>query len=691
MLAAAALALLVATGPSLVAIPEEPGAQVLLEGDVFQAVAADLDGDGAREIVVLRRGARSIVAEAWHQVGETWRTLGGPIEVVPSNELLVTWTGTPARLLVRSIDGAERVTLVRQPIDRRSDPDESCCLLLDDLVLHGDGIRLARVAEPSVAIGAVHVIDLDGDGIDELVTSRSILPLGDTSFPTAIAVHRWDGARLSASEGELPIGSGDTPFVLGDSDGRPGQELGIVATLGRPTLYRVSLPAPGSGDVLAVEDAGLVVDDAIAVPIGPDVGIAILARGTLGVHRWPAGDALGPPISRVPLGEAAFLGVVGLDGTDSVVARQTAGGDRLHAFGLPELTPPRFGAITRSPAAAAFASGPILPFVGQLPGGGPDGRPAIVFGGRLLSSATPRPQEPLSGARIATMAGSQPIGIVGAEEPQLALLHAALGPPLDPRGGRLDPPSVNTAAAVSVAPFDAARMPELEDASLAPSLSGAVLVGSRHAIAIGPGGFTASVAAPPGSRVYVGSEDPSVVETIVAVPESGSVEVPIPAAAVPTPGARYRASLGVTTPAGHSYLATWDVRVLDQAPALEVSVTTRTGSGEVEVTGQTAPFAMVTADGRLLSVDDDGRFAVRVPAPPWPTAITVVATDPFGNVAERLVSGVGWFDYRGLPWIPIVAVGVAAAATLLYVRVPRTRPMPRRADDDAGFVELEPD
>ena len=118
---------------------------------------------------------------------------------------------------------------------------------------------------------------------------------------------------------------------------------------------------------------------------------------------------------------------------------------------------------------------------------------------------------------------------------------------------------------------------------------------------------------------------------------------------------------------------------------------TSIGSGNVEVTGRSADFATVTIDGQPVSVGGDGRFAARLPMPPWPTAISVVATDPFGNVAERSVTGVGWFDYRGLPWIPIVAVGVAVAGAVLYVRVPRTRPIPRRADDDAGFEELEPD
>ena len=686
---AAAVAILATLGPMLVAIPDEPGAEVLLEGAIYQAVAADLDGDGAREIVVLTHGdGAAIAASAWGETSGGWRRVGAPLEVVPGASIPgVAWLGTPLRLLVRSVDGADRVTLVRQPLYRDTDDGPACCLLLDDLLLDADGLRLDQAAPTRNAVDAIRAIDLDGDGTDELVTTTSVPPLGDISYPTDVRIHRWSGDRFAVTDSRLEIGSGDTPFLLGDSDGRPGDEMALIATAGRPTLYRLSLGA--QGDALVAEDAGIVADGAVAVPIDAARGIAILSRGTLAVHSWPSGEPLGPPVGEVPMGEAAFLGTVALDGTDSVVLRQVVGGDRIHALGLPGLAPPRFGAITRSPAAAAFGSGPVLPYVGPVPGGGFDGRPAIVYGGRLLSSAAPIQSEPFSGVRFATMAGSQPIGLVGAGGAQLALLHGASGPALDPRGGRLEAPTLNVPSAVSVAPLDLALTPELEDASLQPPISGTISIG--RSIAIGPGGFTATVAAPPGSRVYVGSEDPSVVETIMAVPESGSVAVPMLPSGVTTPSPRYRASLGVTTPAGHSYLATWEVRVLDGPPALEVSIVTPLGSGEVEVSGQSTPYASVTVDGQAVATDADGGFVVRRPLPPWPTEITVVAADPFGNVAERSVTGVGWFDYRGLPWIPIVAVGVSVAGLLLYVRVPRSRPMPRRADDDAAFEELEPD
>ena len=692
MLASAALALVVTIGPSLIAIPDEPGAEVIVEAAIYQAVAADLDADGAREIVVLAHGDGSaIAATAWGESDGVWRRIGQPLEVVPGASIPgVASLGTPLRLLVRSVEGRDRLTLVRQPQYRDEEGGGRCCLLLHDLVLDSGALRLVQVTPTRASVDSIHVIDLDGDRTDEIVTTTSVLPLADISFPTDVRIYRWSDDRLALTESRLDVGSGDTPFVLGDSDGQPGEELGLIATAGRPTLYRLSLA--DDGDVLVAEDAGLVASGATAVPADDGRGVAILVGRALSVHQWPAGQALQPPGSEVPMGlDATFLGTVTLAGVDSVLVRQTVGGDRVHALGLPGLVPPRFGAIARSPAAAAFGSGPVAPYVGPLNGGGPDGEATIVYGGRLLSSWPRSNPEPFTGVRFATMAGAQPIGLVGADRSHLALLHGTTAPPIDPRGGRLEAPTLAALSAVSVAPLDLALDPESEDAALEPTVDLAIPLGPRRSIAVGPGGFTATVAAPPGSRVYVASEDPSVVETTVAVAGTGTVDVPIAPSGVTTPSPRYRAVLGVTTPAGHSYLATWEVRVFDGPPPLEVAVTTPLGSGDVQVTGRSATYASVTIDGEPVPLDSDGGFVVRRPLPPWPTDVAVTATDPFGNVAERAVTGVGWFDYRGLPWIPIVVASVAAAAIVLYLRVPRPTPEPRRAEDDAVLEEIEAD
>ena len=108
------------------------------------------------------------------------------------------------------------------------------------------------------------------------------------------------------------------------------------------------------------------------------------------------------------------------------------------------------------------------------------------------------------------------------------------------------------------------------------------------------------------------------------------------------------------------------------------------------MTGHTMPYATVAVAGGQVEVGADGRFSARVAAPPWPTNIEVVATDPFGQAATASVSGVGFFDYRGLPWVPIAVVLVAIAGIVLFLRVPRPVAVPRPADD-AVLEEMDPD
>lgn len=656
----------------------------------MQAVAADLDGDGAREVLVLSGGTAdgSATLDAWTQRRDgTWERLPNGLTVVaPAAPATPAALDSPVRLVVRRIEGADRVTLLRQ-----AGGDASCCLIVQDVIGTDAGLRLRPVAEIGTSVDAAVVIDLDGDGTDEIVATRSLPPLGDVSYPLEAYLHRWADGAFVVTVTELRAGSGDVPFVLGDTDGRPGEELGLIATLGRPELHRISL---GEDDTLVIEDAGLVAVDATAVPIDDGRGIAVLTRaGTLAIHPWPFGVALGEPVAQRLLDGGELVGVIEMDGTPRLVARQPGTADRLHVLGLPDLTPPLFGAVTRTAAAAAFLSGPVRPFVGPLPTGDAEGRPAIVYSGRLLSALEPLEAiGPVPGHPMAALAGAQPVGLVGQDAASVALYHSADGPPLpDPSGGRLDPPVPQPGTAVSVAPATLLLELEGDGGILDPATSGAVPLDDRRTIAVGSDGFTATIEAPTGSRVYVAGTDPSVATAVFAVPDRGSLIVPMPPPSVATPEPRYRATLAVTTPAGHSYLATWDVRVLTAPPPLEASVRTPLGSWAVEVSGSSMPHATVTVDGQAVAVAADGAFSTRVTAPPWPMEIEIGATDPLGNVRRVTLSGVGWLDYRQLPWIPMAAILLAVVAAVLYLRVPRTEPLRRRADDDATLEELDPD
>jgi len=687
-----ALASLLAATAFLGVVPPEPDAIVLLEGSIQQVVAADLDGDGARELLLLAGGNpdASVTVEAWTEASAGgWRRIGDRVVVVPAAAPATPDASAgPVRLLVRQVEGDDRVTLLRQGALEAA----ACCLTLHDIVLASGELRLAPVSVAAPSVDAAWVLDLDGDGTDELVASRSIQPLGDTSYPIETFMHRWTGIAFEVTQARLPAGSGDTPFLLGDTDGRPGEELGIIATLGRPELHRISFHQDAT---LGMEDAGVVAQDATAVPIGDGRGIAVLTgAGTLGIHAWPFGEDLQPPVAQRILGDGRLVGTVVVDDVPRLVVRQSGAADRLHVLGLPELARSA-GSVTRTPAAAALASGPLRPFEGVIPGGDGEGGSAIVYGGRLLSNVERVDQRvPIVAEPIASLAGAYPIGVVGRGHASIALLRPADPGSVmlpDPSGGRLDPPVAHPASVLSVAPLGLVLEPELDGGLLEPPTDGAVPLDGRGEIAVDAGGFMVRLTAPPGSRVHVAGGDPSVAVAVLAVPEDGSLVVPMPPPAVSTPDPRYRATLVVSTPAGRGYVATWEVRVLAEPPPLRTEVRTAFGSGDVEVTGETLPLASVTINGQPVSVDAAGRFTALVPAPPFPTEIAVVAVDPVGNRATRAVVAIGWFDYRQLPWIPIALTLVGATALFLSLRVPRTRPEPRRADDDAILEELDPD
>ncbi len=692
---AATLAALLLIGPTLavpasglVAIPDEPGTATLLDGPIFQAVVADLDRDEVREIVALVRPSEGLMAAvAFRETSDGWSAVGDPTPVQFPGAGPLQWSGTPARLIVREAAGHDVVSIVRQPRSSELDLEAECCLVVDDLLLGSDGLRLAPRTGRLDAMDALHVVDLDGDGTDELVATRSVPPLGDISFPTAVAILRWNGSAFDATMSELPVGSGDTPFVLGDSDGVPGEEMAIIATLGQPELYRLRL---GANDSFLVDEAEVVARDATAVPVDGDRGLAILATsGQLSIHTWPAGAAPGAAVGVAAMDAATLLGPVRVDGTDRLAVRQFLGADQLHLLRLPDLSPDPRGAIAGSRAAQAFASGgPVRPYVGELPGGTPTGDRAAVFSGQLVTSAELDPGI----VPFPLLAGAQPLGLAGADRQTLAVLHGMRTLPwLGPLGGRLDPPATVPGSAITVAPLPLATREEAGDGRLEPTVSGTVVHGVDGELAIGAAGFRAVIEAPAGSRVYVAASDPSVVASTAVVPADGRLEVPLVPPAVPMDDPRHRFSVAVTTPAGHSALATWDAQVITEPPELDVTVTTPIGSGDVTVRGSTEPYVTLTVAGQPVTVDSTGRFETRVPVPPWPTSIEVAGIDPFGNSTEQAVSAVGWFDYRGLPWGLIAAGILGVAAGRLFLRVPRSRERPRVADGDGALEELEPD
>ncbi len=686
MVVAVALVLLIGGTPSLpipqpaplavTSVPDEPDAVMLPEAATYQAVAADVNGDGDRDVVrLVGTSSEAIDVEAWSERGGRWERLGDGLNVVPGrlNETVgsFVYAGAPARLVARRVDGVERATLVRQPRFDEPGLEQTCCLLLHDVVVTDGVLELDEVAPRAQSADAVLAIDMDGDGTDELLVTRGLTPLGDTTFPTEGRVLRWLGDRFAEPVvTELSVGSGVSPYVLGDSDGAPGDEAAFIGAQSR--LHRISLR---DGDALVAESTDTGVLDALAVPIGTRRGIATEygLRG-LEVRPWPRDE----PASAV-VGASAIngdlVGVVAQDGVPQLAIRSATSTVVYAALpALDTITAP-------GERAAALGTSELRPYIGLLPGAGPRGEATLLAGGELVTE---------SGrfAMTSALAGVVPTGLVGTGKRWLALWHG-LGIPghRDPTGGRLDAPTAQPGSGVSVVPFTAIFDQEVDDGFLDPPVDGAISDGLE--LVTGADGLEVQLEAPPGSRAYVraGSE---VGDDVASVPESGRLTVAIPPPEDAGPNPSYAARLTVVSPSGRAYVASWQVSSLGQAPTLEADAATSVGSAAVVIAGKTDRAAEVTIGGREVSADDDGSFRIEVDLPPWPTVLDVVATDRVGNQSRVAVIGIGWFDYRTLPWIVIALAGLAGAGVWIALRAPRPKERPVPDGDDAVLEELDP-
>jgi hypothetical protein len=691
---AASLAVLLAGGAALpppaplavVNVPDEPGAIVLPDDEpTLQAVAGDLDGDGARELVrLVGSGGGPLWIEAWGAGADGWALAAPRAVAVPAQggQAELAYAGRPVRLLVRRVNGRDRVTLVRQPDFSEPEDPRDCCLLLDDLVPSGNAIELVRVAEPASVADTVHAIDLDGDGTDELLATYSLEPLNVATTPVEGRVFRWtDGRFASPTVTELEVGAGSTAFVLGDSDGVPGEEAGYISNAANNHLFRISLR---SGDELVSEDSGIVATGALGVPLGIlRRGLAVLNPSMgVGVMAWPRGRSPFGQLFTRPIENARLIVVVVAAGEPRLLVHRTDPG-ALHALSLPRLEPLPDGPIEPSQASEALARGGLEPYVGPLPGGGLNGEPAAIVAGHML----PGPRRGLV-SPTGALPGATPVGLIGPDRGWLALHQGAFGPvPIDPAGGRLDPPDLQSGAIVTIAPVALAGASEADGGAYDPVTTG-VAVGDG-VTGVSRDGLVAEVRAPPGSRVYL--PDPGLSGSLaVRVVDDGARDVIVKPPADATANMLVDVTVVIVTPAGHAYAKAWSLLLLEEPPTLSARTETAFGSSSARLTGRTAPHADVEVEGAAVAVDADGRFTTAVDLPPWPSEVTVTARDPLGQETTLVVSGVGLFDYRGLPWVPIVLLLVGAAALALILRVPKARVEPRPAGDDAGLEELDP-
>jgi hypothetical protein len=682
------------------AIPDETSVE--LPGGVRSAMVGDVDGDGVRELVSIRRwqndpGRLAVEVTYVDEAGIVM--FGGqallrrgisPDDVFdagppPDDDgMLVVGSAEPARLLAWRVDGVERVIVAAIGTERLPGP---CCLTLWEVrrdPVRGTELRLLIDTQGSAS--SIHAVDLDGDGTDELVIGEP--PESLRPNEVQLRILRWDGTTFSKASLFLTPALGSNFAPLGNSDGRPGEELGMIAVPNEANmpalLHRISL----DDGVPRTELVDIPFVGELAPLVGSDGGRILLASPGEGLRLfdWPAQGELTEvatsPQRGFPLGVLAT-------GADARLLLRDEG--IVHV--LDERLDER-GVIRRSAAAAQFRNSFLAPFGGPLPGGLADGRPAVVFRGRLVvpaSGGAGPDGDPLSDRVVASLPGMSPIGVFGPQGAWTALA-AATRFEAERSGGRLTAEAPIDPVRVTMVRTDEVLRPEADGGALEPTVSGAIPDprSAGRPVLLARDLFAVEFTGPPGSSVALENGNPDDLRQ-VQIGVRGIVRLTVEAPSPATVDDEvFSARLQVVTPAGHGYITRWEVHILRVPPAVVVVAPVAPLSFSVPVRGRTDPGATVLVDSVPVAVRPDGSFDAQVLAGPIPRDVRIQVTDPVGNSAQHTLSVVGVVDFRRLPWIPVVAVLTVLAGAVLYLRVPRPRrPAARGAGDDATFEEID--
>lgn len=705
MISGAMPALVRAADPSPPALPSEPG-EHQLDGDAYGAVVADLDGDGVRELVrlvpqadapsrqtvqVWRIGSggepRLIGAAALRRGASVDETLNATPK--PDGDAMYPLlTGEPVRLVVWHEAGHERVLVATLGAPQGSTP---CCLTLWGLGVgaRNAGVRLTLLMNTRNSASSIRALDMDGDGTDELFVT--VIPEARAPSEVPVQILRWQGSGFGLLRGRFVAPPGWQAFVPGESDGRPGAELLVSADRvdGGPgaVLYRFALvdgkpsvetyPVPGRGQLVA-----------LPADAGPRLLLVPTDTGATWFIDWPAGGS--PSIRRGGAVGGRVLGTLGSGGRARAVLELSRGAgtsvQALDANLRPD--PPR----SMSVGALRFFGNALAPYAGMLPGGLPDDQEAIISGGRLVTPAGPGSTRigavAISG--MAALPGVVPIGLAGPGE-RWAVLYAQPGYDPSRAGGelRLDR---SDGGRLTIVPLELVLAAEEDDGKLSAAFPGLVVEpgdGGDPRYLSGQRAVTLQVTVPPGSLVTAYDAESGRGPLVRDAPAT-AVTLRVEASDASVERGRLELAAMVVTPAGHGYAGRWTVDLRLQPPPLTAAAAAWPLSLAVPISGDTAPGATVLVDGQRAVVDAAGSFTASVRAALLPRDVRIEATDPVGNRAELLLSVVAPFDYRRLPWIPIVAVLTLAAGAFLLLRVPRPRAdPPRPPDDDARLEEID--
>ena len=688
--AVTAVAVLLGAGASPVAAADS-GARVLAEA-VLGGVTVDLDGDGAREIVAIVSDQSGQDLVAWRETNGAWESLGsirvqGSAAGGPGLRALSPTDGSG--LLLADDGPAARVILATTPTNAESLSE--CCLTLFEVDLEGDRLSVDPIARNLGLASGLTAADLDADGRDELVVTAPIDPAGPAAPFEDVRVLRW-------SEGEIvaePLRYSEDAGVLvsiGDSDGVPGADLHFMA--GR-VVTRI-----GTANGGLETETGVLPDGTTGLGgawmAGATAGVMVTVDGAsrISTFRWPRGKR---PISiaslttdRFPsvfvLGEGPEAHIVAVGGASRTEFPMRTFVYDLELELVEEIVPgPLVAAMLEVAESGGGSIGDAFrarPQFGPL--GSSVGRSAgFLVPGSLLElggsgDLSIQPIVPFAGEGALALAGSDAGWLVSglgwnSFYPTATYLYGGMPGtrmavlPRDALAGSADglPPDVT---------FDGGVLVDGPDGPVLYAGDRAVEV---HVRASAGGWAVARV----GSRTTAATVDGEGATLSLRPTSADAAE------------AADRAIVVVVEPGGIARVAAWDAVVLDGPPQVRASSLPRPFALASTIAGRVLGPATVTVDGAPIAIRPDGSFAIEVDAPIWGRDVLVRAVDPLGQASVEQLTVVGFVDYRGLPWLPIIGVLTVAIGLVLFVRVPRMRPAPAAvaADGDGRLEELDED
>ena len=683
------------------AAASEAGPAVILPGTTQAAVVVDLDGHPDGEILrIVVESAASVELEAWDVVDGAWAVMASAAVPTPATGELPALGSGPMTLLAANIEDDKHALVAIGGTESEEAFGHVCCVEIYRVSVRGRRMVVDRAGAAATGADQLLAADLDADGTDELITHQTRYSEEDgrdDSTTAHVEVLRREGGEWS-SIFALDVPGHVYPAQAGETDGIAGHEI-LLGPSEHGVVRRLTMVA------------GEIVMDQASFGAGEDLGATVhgvaAARLVVGLPagletvRWPRA-ATPVRLNRIQTTTWSPAQVIG-DGPEALVALSAGPG-----FGPPSQASPttvydmdlnEVGEVAASALAtqlwdliyrptqrsgAYSLNRSVEPLVMPVPGGWIDGRPSLIGAGSLIQAGQDGPEI----TPMATLIGTQMLGLAGPSN-SWALVGSGHYWPL--HGGYMAWGMMSGAPPLVIAPVERLLRPDepigLESVQLRDAVVTADGGDTSRLIANGEG-FEMSVTAEAGSTVVV--TDGEVWEAREV--RGGAVDLSVrPPRRSDDENGPFERWVFVIRPDGTGSSHHWEGTFLREPPDLTATTETELFSLVATVAGRVSDAMTVTVDGIPAEVNRFGAFRVVVDAPIWPRSVVVVATDPFGTERTERIEIVGFLDYRGLPWIPIVGVLTVVLGLLLFVRTPRHRPLQLAPDGDGLLEEIDGD